>query len=758
MAEGISLSRGGRAFVGGVVAAGATVISYSIVQLVGSPPSPYWLILVLLTLLSGPLSIRVPSSRATISVSDTFVFASLVWFGPAAAAPTIALDGFFVSLRGRRRSLSRGLFNICEPALSIWLAGQLFFVTAGETPLFGRPVPFGPLVGPLLGMTTSYFLLNAGFMVTALWFENGTPPNRFLRANLPHLVLVYFATVLLVALLVLNSNNLGFTAFGVMVPVLVFSYAVSRLAIDRRETMEALRASEARFRELAENINEVLWTVDDETHGVLYMSPAYARIWGQTAPTGDLAGIDRIEHVHEADRATTREAFTSGAAQGLFDVEYRVVHPDGQLRWIHDRGFPVTDSEGRVRRIVGIAEDITQRRLLEQQLIQARKMEGIGRMAGGVAHDFRNILTAIVGYSEILLDRLDQRDPNWASTLKIRQASGRAAELTSQLLAFSRQQVLQLEVVSVNDIVNGIEGMLGQLIGEDVAVETRLADDLAFVKADAAQLEQVIVNLATNARDAMPRGGRVTIATSNMTLTGTPRVDDELVEPGDYVALTVSDTGTGMDEQTRARIFEPFFTSKEQGKGTGLGLATVYGTVKQLGGHISVDSEPGHGSRFRICLAQTDEMPRPATTVMDERRAPTGTETILLVEDEEAVREFVGTVLRRAGYEVVEAPGGTRAVKLVEGLDTPVDLLLTDVIMPGMSGNELAAVLRARHAALPVVYISGYGAASVQDRGIDTARDVLLEKPFAPEALLRIVRGSLDSSRAPSAHARLSAR
>ena len=758
MSEGIALSRGGRAYVGGVVAAGGAVIAVSVASLVQAFPHPYWLILVLLTLMSGPLSLRVPSSRATISVSDTFVFAALVWFGPAAATVTIALDGFLVSLWGRRRNLSRGLFNVAEPALSIWLAGQLFFAITGEAPLFGRSVPFLPLAGPLLAMTTSYFLFNTGFTVTALWFETGMHPRRFLRANLPHLGLVYFATVLLVALLVLNSNNLGFTAFGVLVPVLVFTYAVSKLAIDRRETMEALRASEGRFRELAENITEVLWTVDAETGEVLYMSPAYGRVWGQPVEPGELARIDRFEHVVEEDRAAARAAFAAGAATGTYDVEYRVTRPDGELRWIHDRGFPVTDGLGRVRRVVGIAEDITGRRQLEQQLLQARKMEGIGRMAGGIAHDFRNILTAILGYSEIVLDQLDPRDPNWAAALKIRQASGRAAELTSQLLAFSRQQVLRLEVVDVNAVVRGIGDMLDRLIGEEVAIETTLADGLACVKADATQLEQVVVNLAANARDAMPQGGRITITTANAIATDDPSAGDERIDPGQYVVLTVGDTGTGMDERTRARVFEPFFTSKEQGKGTGLGLATVYGTVKQLGGHISVDSALGRGSRFSIWLPQTDEpLPAPAHDAAAPP-APRGSESILLVEDEDAVRGFVATVLRRAGYDVIEAADGPRALDAVAARRRPVDLLVTDVIMPGMSGGDLAREIKHRYPAVPVVFVSGYGVTNLRDRGVDTSDDVLLEKPFGPDELLRTVRSALDRSSDAVDVARASAR
>ena len=458
-------------------------------------------------------------------------------------------------------------------------------------------------------------------MFSPLWFDTGTPPGRFLRTNLAHLGPVYFANTLLAGLLVLNSNNLTFTAFGVLVPVLVFTYAVAKLAIDRRQTLDALGDSEARLRELAENINEGLWTVDADTLRVLYLSPAYSRIWGRTVSPDDWAGIDRFEHVHEEDRAATREAFATGAANGTFDAEYRVVHTDGEPRWIHDRGFPVTDRDGRVRRIVGIAEDITARRQLEEQLLQARKMEAIGRMAGGIAHDFRNILTVVRGYSEIVLGRLDRADPNWAATTKIRQASDRAAELTSQLLAFSRQQVLRLEVIDVNALVRGVEDMLRGGAGADIEIETRLDEGLSRVKADAARLEQVVVNLAANARDAMPRGGRLTIATSNTTVSGVAG-DDEPTEPGRYVTLTVSDTGTGMDERTLARIFEPFFSSKEQGKGIGLGLATVYGTVKQLGGHIAVKSAPGRGSQFTIFLPETHEKPRGQAQVGEDAKRP----------------------------------------------------------------------------------------------------------------------------------------
>ena len=746
MVERISLSGRGRAYVAGVVTLGASVLGLSFLEFVSSPPEPYWLILLLLTVLSGPLSIRLPSTPATISVSDTFVFASLVWFGPAAAAVTIAIDGFLVSFRAHQRQVGRLLFNACEPALSIWLAGQLFFWLAGETPLFGRSVPFTPLIGPLLAMTTSYFMLNGGFSLTAVWLESGVRPRQFLHAHLPHLGPVYFANVLLVGLLVLNSDNLTFTAFGVLVPILVFTYAVAKLAVDRRATLDALRESEARFRELAENINEVLWTVDAGTQRILYLSPAYARIWGRPIESDESGGVDRFQHVHEDDRDAARAAFENGAAEGTYNVEYRVEHPTGEIRWIHDRGFPVTDPDGLVRRIVGIAEDVTERRQLEQQLLQARKMEGIGRMAGGIAHDFRNILTAVLGYSEILLDQLDQGSPQWSATLKIRQASGRAAELTSQLLAFSRRQVLRLEVIGLNDLVAGVEDMLRRLVPDDVEIELRLSDDLACVKADPAQLEQVIVNLAANARDAMPDGGRMVIATENRMLSGGEGHGDEPVEPGRYVALTVTDTGTGMDERTRARIFEPFFTTKEQGKGTGLGLATAYGTVKQLGGHVFVDSDMGHGSRFTIYLPQTDELPRAVAAAAKAERAPTGTETILLVEDESAVRDFVGTVLRRAGYEVVEAPSAEAALKVAATFEQPPDLVLTDVIMPGGTGGELGTRLNERYPDLRVVFISGYGASNVHEHGIDTNRDVLLEKPFGPDALLRTVRGALDAA------------
>ena len=366
----------------------------------------------------------------------------------------------------------------------------------------------------------------------------------------------------------------------------------------------------------------------------------------------------------------------------------------------------------------------------EEQLRQAQKMEAVGRLAGGIAHDFNNLLTVITSYGDLLLEDLAPDDSRRDDVEQIRKAAEGAAALTRQLLAFSRQQVLEPKVLDIRAIVAGTEKLLRRLIGADVQLATSLASDLGAVKADPGQLEQIIINLAVNARDAMPGGGRLTIAATGM----------EEVEgrPGRWVMLAVSDTGIGMDEQTKARIFEPFFTTKESGKGTGLGLATVYGIVKQAGGFIWVDSEPGRGTSFEVYLPRVDEPVAPAITRPAPAEPGRGTETVLLVEDAPAVRLVTRQVLERYGYTVLEAPTGDMALRLAAKHHGPIHLLLTDVVMPGLSGRQLAGQLSQLRAEMKVLYVSGY--ADTVESGV-----AYLQKPFAPEALARRVRDVLDA-------------
>jgi nitrogen-specific signal transduction histidine kinase len=392
-----------------------------------------------------------------------------------------------------------------------------------------------------------------------------------------------------------------------------------------------------------------------------------------------------------------------------------------------------------------VARDMTERRKLEDQFRQAQKLEAVGRLAGGVAHDFNNLLTVINGYADVLLAGLPPAAPTRDPLAAIRDAGERAAGLTSQLLAFSRKAIVEPKVLDLNEIIDQLARLLRRLVGEDVLLATALAPELSRVRADAGQLEQVILNLAVNARDAMPKGGRLTIETRNHLLRAGDAPEYADLPPGNYVQLAVSDTGVGMTDEVKAQIFEPFFTTKEQGKGTGLGLAMVYGAVKTHGGHISAYSEVGVGSTFKILLPATTEAPSGARTC-EVRPAPRGAETVLVAEDDETVRKFTRLALETQGYAVLEGVGA-EALRVAARHSGPIHLLVTDVVMPQMGGRELAEVLRAAHPDLKVLYVSGYTDDAVVRHGIVEATDAFLQKPFTPLALARKVRSVLDGSR-----------
>jgi two-component system cell cycle sensor histidine kinase/response regulator CckA len=393
---------------------------------------------------------------------------------------------------------------------------------------------------------------------------------------------------------------------------------------------------------------------------------------------------------------------------------------------------------GGVKCVLSVNDDTTDQKRLEEQLLQAQKMEAVGTLAGGIAHDFNNLLTAIIGYSQLLKSEYPEGNRQRYRIEEIEKAGTRAATLTSQLLAFSRRQVLQPRILNLNSVIHGIKSMLSRLIGEDITFTASLDPDLGNVKADPSQIEQVIMNLVLNSRDAMPRGGKLIIETANIELDETySRIHPE-AGPGPYVLMAVSDSGAGMDKQTQARVFEPFFTTKEQGRGTGLGLSTVYGIVKQSGGSIFLYSEPGQGTVFKMYLPRLDNTVEPIA-VSHSHAHETGSETLLVVEDEESVRKLAAEVLRLKGYVVLEAGDAQQALRVSSEYPGKIDLLITDAVMPGLSGTELAERFIANRPDAKVLYVSGYTHESIRGSRLP-AEALFVAKPFSPGMLLQKVR------------------
>jgi PAS domain S-box-containing protein len=432
--------------------------------------------------------------------------------------------------------------------------------------------------------------------------------------------------------------------------------------------------------------------------------------------------------------------------EGICRLERELLRGDGTRVWCHLTIAPVTDEQGETEYFTAVIEDIHERKRLEEQFLHSQKMRAIGQLAGGVAHDFNNLLTTILGYTELLQRRLSPEDPLRAYVDEIGKAGERASALTSQLLAFGRKQVLRPVPIDLNEIVGGMETLLRRLVGERIEIETNLDPDLGAVKADPNQVEQVLMNLVVNARDAMPRGGRIRIETARELLReGEVQVDSGLT-PGSYATLSVTDTGVGMDPATQAKLFEPFFTTKEKGKGTGLGLSTVYGIVKQSGGAITVRSEPGEGSTFRVYLPHADgEAPvarEPTPTSAGTARA---TETILLVEDDGVLRSLTRRVLEEHGYTVLEGGDGEEAIARCEGHSGPIDALLTDIVMPGISGARLAERVRSVHPEAKVIFVSGYTGEALVPQSVRESGVLFLPKPYTPAILIRTIRRALET-------------
>jgi len=531
------------------------------------------------------------------------------------------------------------------------------------------------------------------------------------------------------------------------------------IAIEQDRAKAELRAAEARYRTLVERLPAITYIAELGAGGPWhYVSPQIETMLGFSPAEWLSDPMNWMNHIHSDDReiALAAEKLFQETHE-LFQAEYRMCARDGRLLWFRDEGVLLQET-GQGLLMQGVLYDITERKRLEDQLRHSQKMEAVGQLAGGVAHDFNNLLMLIQAHNEHLRDRLGPNDPAHKDALAIENAVTRAASLTGQLLAFSRKQVLRPKVLDLNAVLADVAKMLHRLIGENIEVKVVPAPSLGRVKADPGQMEQVILNLAVNSRDAMPQGGTLTIETSDVEMDEDDSRCHEGAPPGKYVRLTVSDTGDGMDTETRAHMFEPFFTTKAPGKGTGLGLATVYGVVKQSDGWIWVDSEPGRGTTFKIHLprveesrteeSEAEESPshaQPAsTTKPDAAPAPKGSETVLVVEDQDGIRDIVGESLRRNGYKVIVAADGDEALKMAGTYGDAIHLLVTDLVMPNIGGRELAQRLTQLRPQMKVLYMSGYSEhAALNAEAIDPPADVL-QKPFSLDSLARNVRRVLD--------------
>jgi PAS domain S-box-containing protein len=536
--------------------------------------------------------------------------------------------------------------------------------------------------------------------------------------------------------------------------VLMILAATAAAGIESASLYMQVRQAEEKYRSIFENAVEGIFQASPEQH-LLTVNPSMARILGYDSPRELIADFNATGRQLWINPETTDQITAALASTGVVEgLAIEAARKNGETIWLSLNLRLVKDEHGATIYREGTIEDITarteaeaHRKELEQQLRQSQKMEAIGQLAGGVAHDFNNLLTAINGYSSLALQRTNPDDRIRGYLEEVKKAGERAANLTRQLLAFGRKQMLKPVPLNLNDVVSEMNKMLRRLIGEDICFDARFDPELKQIRADPGQIEQVLVNLIVNSRDAMPHGGTLTIETANF------EIDPEFASrhlglaPGKYVVLTVSDDGCGMDEKTKARIFEPFFTTKEKGRGTGLGLSTVYGIVKQSGGNVWVDSEPGAGTVFKVFLPQFKQESEAPTKPLIDLVVPRGSETILLVEDEDVVRGLARQILEQAGYQVLDARGGDEAIRLCRELGGPIDLLLTDVVMPETSGREVAERLTKLRPATCVLYMSGYTDDAIVHHGVLDSDVEFIQKPFTPIALAQKVREVLDLKR-----------
>ena len=649
------------------------------------------------------------------------------------------------------------------------LAGCLGMIVAAVGAVFvlgylhGHPLLYGTSTIPMAATTSlAVLMLGAGQVLAAgpdcfplRVFAGPSTRARLLRAFVTTTVGIVLAIDLLrvYAPWIFFEDDPFLSGVSIAAITLVTGALIARVALKLADDMdrseehrklaeEKLRESEDRYRDLVEHSQDLICTHDLEGR-ILSVNPRVSNVLGYARE--ELLRMNIREILTPNARPLFGEYLDEirahGAAQGLLSVQSR---NGEQFLWEYKNSLRTEGVEKPVVR--GMAQDVTERRKLEQRLLQSQRLEAVGRLAGGIAHDFNNLLTVINGYSELLLDRMKEESPLRKEVEEIKRSGERAATLTRQLLAFSRQQVMQPKVLDLNEAVFHMDMMLRRLIGEDVEFRTVLGSDLWSVKADPGLLDQVVMNLVVNARDAMPGGGKLTIETSNVLL------DEEYshlhppVRPGPFVMLAITDTGVGMDEKTASQVFEPFYTTKERGKGTGLGLSTVYGIVKQSGGFIWAYSEPGKGSTFKVYLPRTEdrrEVPDRGDSPVEDLR---GENTVLVVEDEEPIRKLAVTVLEQYGYAVLSAGDGEEALRIAAGHEGEINLLLTDVVMPRLGGRELYERLHQLRPGIKVLYMSGYTDNAIVHQGMLDPGISFLQKPCSPASLVRKVKEVLKRS------------
>ena len=519
-----------------------------------------------------------------------------------------------------------------------------------------------------------------------------------------------------------------------------------RMASEKRRAQQALRESEERYRLVARATFNAIWDWDLTSSRVQW-SPGVETLFGYSLNEVDPDLNWWKERIHPEDRQRVESSIYNviDGDHEIWREEYRFRRRDGSYSVVMDRGFVVRDRESKPVRMVGAMMDVTEKRRLEEQMHQKSRLEAVGKLAGGMAHDFNNLLTGVKGYIAFVLDRFDENSPVHQDLAAAAQLVDSAAGLTREFLAFSRRQPIELVVLNINALVENVAKMLQRLIGEDIDFAPVLAQDLGSVRADPGQIEQVLLNLAVNARDAMPKGGSLRIETANVTL-GEAYVRRHVgASPGPHVMLTVTDTGCGMDQETQRRAFEPFFTTKDEAKGSGLGLATAYGIVTQHGGDVWVYSELGRGTCVKVYLPRVDEEAVALAAAPQKESLARGTETIFIAEDDEAVRAIAERILKGQGYTILSACSPDEAEHLLSDYEGEVDLLLTDVVMPGANGRELYDSVKAIRPSLKVLYTSGYTDDSIVHNGILDPGTPFLQKPFERDQLLREVREVLDA-------------